>query len=116
MQGTRVASRYAKSFIDLTMEQGVLEQAYADMKHILEVAENREFMTFLKSPIIKTDKKLSVMKELFGSKLNKVTSAYVNLITEKKREIYLVEIASEFINQYKEKEDPYRGGYNCKRD
>jgi F-type H+-transporting ATPase subunit delta len=104
MQGTRVASRYAKSFIDLTMEQGMLEQAYNDMKYILEVSEsNHDFVIFLKSPIIKTDKKLAVLKEIFNGKLNKVTDAYIQLITNKKREIYLAEIAAEFIDQYKEK-------------
>ncbi len=104
MQGTRVAARYAKSFIDLTMEQGVLEQAYADMKTISSVCEsNHDFVTFLKSPIINTDKKQAVLKEIFAGKLNKVTDAYIHLITNKKREIFLLEIACEFIKQYKEK-------------
>ena len=104
MQGTRVASRYAKSFIDLTIQQGVLEQAYADMKLIADVCKsNHDFVVFLKSPIIKTDKKQTVLKEVFSSKLNKVTDAYIQLITDKKRELYIAEIANEFINQYKEK-------------
>ncbi len=104
MQGARVAARYAKSFIDLTVQQGVLEQAYADMKYISEVCKsNHDFVNFLKNPIIKTDKKQAILKEIFGDKINKVTEGYIMLITSKKREIYLAEIASEFVNQYKEK-------------
>jgi F-type H+-transporting ATPase subunit delta len=104
MQGTRVASRYAKSFIDLTMEQGVFEQAYDDMKTIVDLCKsNHDFVTFLKSPIIKTDKKQAVLKEIFAGKLNKVTDTYIQLITAKRREIYLSEIAVEFVNQYKDK-------------
>lgn len=104
MEGTRVAARYAKSFIDLTMEQGLLEQAYADMKLVAEVAaENPALISLLKSPIIKTDKKQAVLKEIFGSKINKITSAYLQLITSRRRETYLPEVAEEFINQYKEK-------------
>ncbi len=104
MQGTRVAARYAKSFIDLTLEQGVLEQAYSDMKIILTLCEtNPDFVNFLKSPLIKTDKKQAVLKKIFNKKLNKITDAYIQLITGKKREIYLAEIAAEFVNQYKEK-------------
>ncbi len=103
MQGTRVAARYAKSFIDLTIQQGVLEQAYTDMKYISDVCKsNTDFISFLKSPIIKTDKKQAVLKEVFAGKLNKITDAYVQLITAKRREIYLAEIATEFVNQYKE--------------
>src|SRR4051812_40333414 len=104
MEGTRVAARYAKSFLDLTVEQGLLEQAYADMKLVAEVAaENPELISLLKSPIIKTDKKQAVLKEIFGSKINKITSAYLQLITSRRRETYLPEVAEEFINQYKEK-------------
>ena len=104
MQGTRVAARYAKSFIDLTIEQGVFEEAYSDMKTILALCEsNHDFINFLRSPLIKTDKKQLVLKQVFSEKLHKVTDAYIQLITSKKREIYLVEIANEFINQYKEK-------------
>jgi len=104
MEGTRVAARYAKSFIDLTMEQGLLEQAYADMKLVAAVsAENPELISLLKSPIIKTDKKQAVLKEIFGTKINKVTSAYLQLITGRRRETYLPQVAEEFINQYKEK-------------
>ena len=104
MEGTRVAARYAKSFIDLTMEQGVLEKAYADMKQIAAICKsNPDFVTFLESPIIKTDKKIAVLKEIFEGKLDKVTFAYISLITNKKREKFLAEIAAEFLNQYNTK-------------
>ena len=104
MEGTRAASRYAKAFIDLAIEQKSLEQAYTDMKYVADVcASTHEFVVFLKSPIIKTDKKQAVLKEIFNGKLSKVTDAYIQLITSKKREIYLAEIAHEFIEQYKEK-------------
>ena len=106
MQGTRVASRYAKAFINLTIEQGLLEQAYKDMQYILQVCKiEHELVVFLKSPVIKTDKKLAVLKELFSGKINKITEAYIHLITNKKREVYLVEIAQEFLNQYKAKKN-----------
>jgi F-type H+-transporting ATPase subunit delta len=104
MEGTRAASRYAKSFLDLALEQGVLDKAYADMKYIAEVSKgNHEFNSFLKSPIIKTDKKQSVLKAVFSGKLDKVTDAFVQLITAKRREMYLGEIAEEFLNQYNAK-------------
>jgi F-type H+-transporting ATPase subunit delta len=104
MEGTRVASRYAKSFIDLALEQGILEKAYADMKFIAEVSRtNHEFVTFLKSPIINADKKQAVLKAVFSDKVNKVTDSYIQLIAAKKREMFLDQIAEEFINQYNEK-------------
>lgn len=106
MQGTRVASRYAKSLIILTIEQGVLEEAHKDIQFILKVAkENRDFAAFLRSPVIKADKKWAVLQDVFGGKVSKLMEAYLKLITNKKREIYLIEIAQEFINQYKKKKN-----------
>lgn len=102
MEGTRVASRYAKSFIDLSLEQGQLEQAYNDMTYVAEVCKgSHELVVFLKSPVIKTDAKQEVLKKLFGGKLSKISDGYIHLITAKKREKYLSEIAQEFISQYK---------------
>lgn len=106
MEGTRVASRYAKSFIDLSMELGALEKAITDMNHIASICKsNPDFVTFLKSPVIKTDKKLNVLNELFAKKLDKTTFTYITLITNKKREMYLPEIAAEFLNQYNAKKN-----------
>jgi len=104
MEGTRVAARYAKSFLDFAIEQRQMERAYNDMKYVAEVcASSHEFVIFLKSPIIKTDKKQAVLKQIFSENVSKVTDAYIHLITAKRREIYLAEIAHEFIEQYKEK-------------
>lgn len=102
MKGTRVASRYAKAFIDLATETGVLEQAYADLNYISSVCKsNPDFVVFLKSPVIKEAKKTEVLKKTFEGKLNKATENFIQLVTNKKREMFLAEIANEFINQYK---------------
>lgn len=104
MEGTRVAARYAKSFLDLALEQGGLDKAHTDMQYISSVCKsNPDFVIFLKSPIINTDKKQAVLKEVFKGKLDKLTDAYVHLITNKKREMYLAEIAESFVTQYNEK-------------
>ena len=92
MEGIRVASRYAKSFIELAMEQGVLEQAYNDMKVILEICKtNHDFAVFLKSPVVKTDKKQAVLKQIFSGKLNKVSEDFVQLIASHKSKLTLLE-------------------------
>lgn len=103
MKGTRVAARYAKSLVDLAQQQGTLEKAYADMKQIADLCRSsHEFRSFLKSPIIKTDKKQAALQAIFAGRLDKVTETYIRLITAKKREMYLPEIAEEFMNQYRE--------------
>ncbi len=53
-----IAIRYAKSLLDLSLEKGKLEEVYKDMTLVANVCqENHDFITFLRSPIIKADKK-----------------------------------------------------------
>ena len=55
----------------------------------------------LKSPIIKTDKKISILSEIFSKNISETTMAFINIITNKKREMHLEAIATSFINLYK---------------
>jgi F-type H+-transporting ATPase subunit delta len=101
MSVTRIATRYAKSLIELASEQGKLEQVFTDVFTLKQAAQNRELYQMLKSPIINADKKNAVMGALFKGKIDSLTQAYVELLVNKGREGYLPEIAAEFVNQYK---------------
>ena len=101
MKGTILSSRYAKSLLTLAIQNNILEEIKNDMKMIADVCQdNRDLQLLLKSPIIKTDKKQSILKELFGPTINKVTLSFLNIITFKRREHYLEEIARQFVLQY----------------
>src|SRR5687767_14884464 len=98
MQGTKLASRYAKSILDLSLEKGELEKVYADMKLILTVCrENKDFSLMLKSPIIKPDKKGAIMNAVFGKNVSAITREFINIIVRKKREYALENIAGSFV-------------------
>ena len=98
-----VATRYAKSLLQLANEKGQLEKVYADMQLVESVCEqNREFTNFLNSPIIKTDKKVAVVKEIFSGKVSDVTLGFLVILTLKRRELYMKHIAAEFVSQYKQ--------------
>lgn len=97
------ATRYAKSLMDLATEGNNLEAVKNDMKVIAKVcAENRDFMLFLKSPVIKTDKKIEVLKSVFEGKISALTLSFLNLIASKHREAFIPHIAEAFDEQYKE--------------
>jgi F-type H+-transporting ATPase subunit delta len=98
-----VATRYAKSLLQLATEKGQLEKVYADMQLVKSICEeNKEFRNFLNSPIIKTDKKVAVIKEITSGKVSEITSGFLTILTQKRRESYMSEIAKEFIAQYKQ--------------
>ena len=102
MRHSRVTIRYAKALLQLAIEQNTLEQSYKDMVLLDAVCtENKDLSLLLKSPIVKTDQKLSIFNAIFGSKLGEVSMAFINIITTKKREGLLALIASSFISLYK---------------
>jgi len=102
MSATKLASRYAKSLIDLAKEQGQLDAVQGDMLVFQEACKNNDLKMLLKSPIVNVHKKQDIILAIFGEKFNKITIAFLNLICAKSREEYLPEIAVEFMNQYRE--------------
>lgn len=103
MQNPRLASRYAKSLIDISSEQNVLEKVLDDMRLIEQIChQNHDLVLMLKSPIVKGDKKGAILSSILQDKVQVVTLAFIQLMISKGREAYLPEIATTFIAQYKE--------------
>ena len=101
MSEYRVASRYAKSILELAIEQKSLEAVLSDMKAFANVVANsKELVLLLTSPIINGDKKLSVIKSVFEKQFTPITIKFFEIIIRKKREKYLAAIADGFIEQY----------------
>lgn len=101
MSVQRIASRYAKSLVDLAREQGKLERVLEDVQSFRDVAKNRDFALLLKSPIVKADKKEKIFEQLFAGKYDELTMAFLRILLKKGRESQLLEIANEYIVQYK---------------
>jgi F-type H+-transporting ATPase subunit delta len=106
MTNPRLAGRYAKSLLDLAIEQNQLEVIYADIKWLNSVCvSNPDFVAMLKSPIIKSDIKTKVIDAISAEKLNALTSSFLRLLVNKTREYNLPEIAIAFIQQYNKLND-----------
>ena len=97
MKSTKSAIRYAKALLELSIENSNLDEVSSDMKRIVESSnEANDFKVFLSSPVIKSDKKIEVLKVLFVG-FEKLTSSFIDLITKNKREYLLVEIAEAYL-------------------
>lgn len=103
MLNPRLASRYAKSLIDLAVEQNSLEATLQDVQLMATtISSSPEFASILKSPIIKADKKDAIIDAILGARMSPLTRAFIKLLTAKGREGTLSEMASSFISQYRE--------------
>jgi F-type H+-transporting ATPase subunit delta len=106
MPNPRLATRYAKSLIDLAIERGQLEEVYADMQWLNAVSKsNRDFVNLLRSPIINADTKKKILEAVTNGKISEITAGFNRLLILKGRESNLPEIASAFISSYKQKKD-----------
>ncbi|KGE88839.1 MAG: ATP synthase F1 subunit delta [Phaeodactylibacter xiamenensis] len=101
MSVQRIASRYAKSLIELAQEQNKLEAVTKDMETFKELLGNRDLYLLLKSPVVGTDKKKQIFKTLFEGKFDQLTSSFLDVLTTKVRESYMPEIVTEYLAQYK---------------
>lgn len=103
MLNPRVASRYAKSLLDLAVEKSQLEKIYSDMLYLQQITrQSREFVSLLRSPVVKADVKMKALNAVTAGKISDTTASFINLMTSKAREAVLPEIITSFIQQYKD--------------
>jgi len=101
MSNQRVASRYAKSIMELSLEKGRLEEVHRDFLRLTALAaSNHELSLVLKNPIVNSDKKLNVLKALFAKEAEPLTMTFFVIVSRKNREGILLDVAKEFENQY----------------
>lgn len=99
----KVASRYAKSLLDLAKEQGHLEAVKSDMEQITAVIRSSsELQAVLNNPIIKTDKKRNILSALFKDKVRPEVMAFFDIMVNKGRGELVYATSLEFIREYNE--------------
>lgn len=102
MKNSKVASRYARAFLDLAIEQKNLDSVEGDMGVLSATCkESREFAMLLASPLVKADKKIVIFNQAF-EQFEKVSMSFLELITKNGREDLLPQIAEAFEGQVKE--------------
>lgn len=102
MRNPRLATRYAKSLLGLAQEQNVLEPVLEDMNMLTELCtKSPDFTLMLRSPVIKGEKKLSIIKAIIGGKLHALTEGFITLLVKKGREFFLPEMAQAYVTQYR---------------
>jgi len=98
MSEFRVASRYARSVFDLSVELKLVDRIYNDMLLLEQVCkENHNLVTLLKNPIVRYDYKLRVLNKVFGKHVDKLTLKFFNLVCRKNRASILPEVSKVFV-------------------
>lgn len=101
MGQSRIPVRYAKALFALAAEKNMFDVFRNDMEIIYTACELKEFRNFLGSPVITTSKKVSIITEMFKSSVNEKTLAFLLLILKNKREVFLPDVARDFLDMYR---------------
>ncbi len=103
MKNPLLATRYAKALLGLALEQNKLEEVHNSMSAFASMTnESRELLNLFRSPVIKSDKKVNIINAITEKiETDELSKAFINLIINKRRDVFLPEIFVAFQNQYR---------------
>jgi F-type H+-transporting ATPase subunit delta len=84
MSNSRAANRYAKAILSIAEEQNNLDLISRDFEFIDEMTkEVKEFVLFLRNPIISSEKKKRILREILQSKISDTMMRFILLLVSK---------------------------------
>ncbi len=99
-----VSTRYANSFLGLAEEKYNLDEIASDIKIVYNTfASSKELQRILKNPVVKADKKESILEEIFASEITSTSLNFLKFILNKNREELLFDITKRFLELYDQK-------------
>lgn len=92
-----IAKRYAQALFELGKEENVLDTLHAELKVVAEiVSTEKDLRNILCHPQISSEEKKEILVKLFQGRTHQLTLNFLLLLTDRKRENFLVEIVEEF--------------------
>jgi len=102
MSEIKISRRYASALYEFAVAEKIDDTIFNDMSVVYNsCAASKELRSFLKSPIIKDNKKLAILKEMFQSLVSDITIKFFKIIVTGRRENFIPQISKQFIDIYK---------------
>ncbi len=97
MSEFRAAYRYAAALLGVADEVKKLDVVSNDLVVLEKLAkDSREFLVFLKSPVVNSERKKQTLTQILQGKVSDVTFKFIILLASKGREGLLPEIIQQF--------------------
>ncbi len=98
MSELKVSHRYALSLLENSIEKKILDKVQNDMQLFSDTLnENRNLSLAMENPVIRTEIKKNIIKEIFVKHFQKETIRFLDFVVEKGRETLLLSIADRFL-------------------
>lgn len=100
----KAARRYTTALYETAEKFNQLDETERDFLEIKRMIDgSREFQLFLRSPLIITEKKRKILKQIFGGKINNLSMKLIELICSNNRENILYDISKDYLELLNEK-------------
>ncbi|MFU8860657.1 MAG: ATP synthase F1 subunit delta [Cyclonatronaceae bacterium] len=98
MASSKASRRYATALLKAAVDEKSADTVIADIKMMKATFDaSRELSLILGSPVIKKEKKVSILGELFKSRIGKITWTLIALMAEKNRLALIPGVTSDYI-------------------
>ncbi len=95
----RIVRRYAAALFASAQSQGIIDAVESDLGLISYTCESvPKLKEAIISPLIPTEKKRDVVKDVFADKIHEITLFYLYLLIDNRREEIIVETEAEFVS------------------
>ncbi len=106
MKNSQTARRYATALIRSAKNRDAVDDVHDNLAQLSRMLnESADFQFFLSSPVIPSQKKKDVIRNLFSHTFHPLTIEFLTMLCVKRRETLMQEIIVEFWIQYRD----YRG-------
>ncbi|MFZ1291724.1 MAG: ATP synthase F1 subunit delta [Melioribacteraceae bacterium] len=94
-----VSTRYANALMGISESNNSFSQVVEDIKFInLTLADSKDLRNLLFNPIISSQKKVSILDEIFSPHVSKEVVNFLNFLIEKGRENLLFDVTKRFLS------------------
>lgn len=103
MASLRIVKRYALALFRSSQAEGTTDKVLSDLMQVKSaINASKDLRVMLHSPVIRTAVKVSVLTEIFGTSLSKLSLDFMIFLAEKGREPLLAEAIESFESIYNE--------------
>ena len=102
MENYRVNTNYAKALFLVACDVGELDRVCDDMRLVNSVCcENHILNTVFSNPVIREDKKVAIVRDIFEQQVSKVSMLFMSFVIRKRRAVNMKGISGAFIELYR---------------
>lgn len=97
MASSKVAIRYAQSFLDTSIDKNILDRVAKDFELVSNaMIDSGDLLRAIKSPVVKAETKKNILADVFGKSISKDSLDFISFVVNKGREEILIEILEKF--------------------